>query len=292
MPPVIDIILVNYNSTDCLLDCLESIQGGLNAVPAALWIVDNNSSDGVGRITRRFPEVHLIRNRLNRGFGAAVNQALNRSTAPLIVLLNPDSRVLRGFFQTILPFMEANPRIAIAGPRILNGDGSVQGSARSFPTPLTALFGRTSLLSRLFPRNPITRANVLAADSDGIHPMEVDWVSGACMIVRRKATEAVGGFDERFFLYWEDADWCRRMRNGGWEIVYFPQAEVMHHAGVSSGKRALGSLFEFHKSAYLLFEKYNPSMPWLLKISILAGLFVRLCLATLLKIPVIQRRDL
>jgi GT2 family glycosyltransferase len=108
--------------------------------------------------------------------------------------------------------------------------------------------------------------------------MEVDWVSGACMVVRRKAIEAVGGFDERFFMYWEDADWCQRMRNGGWEIVYFPPAEVIHHVGVSSGKRALGSLFEFHKSVYLLFEKYNPSMPWLLKILILAGLFVRFCL--------------
>jgi GT2 family glycosyltransferase len=285
MCPVIDIIIVNYNSTDCLLQCLESVYDKLSGAPAALWIVDNASSDGIHRIAERFPEVRLLRNHRNRGFGAAVNQALKKSTAPYVVLLNPDSCVLKGFFQTLLPFMEDNPRIGLAGPRILNADGSAQGSARSFPTPLTALFGRTSLLSRLFPRNPITRANILTAASDGVHPMEVDWVSGACMVVRRKAIDDAGYFDERFFMYWEDADWCQRMRQRGWKIVYFPRAEVMHRVGVSSGKRAMGSLFEFHKSAYRLFEKYNPSMPGLLKILILSALLVRLCLVAVLKNP-------
>jgi GT2 family glycosyltransferase len=280
---VIDIIIVNYNSTDCLLDCLESVYGELCGTPAIIWIVDNGSSDGIDRITDRFPEVLLARNNRNLGFAAAVNQGLKKTSSSYVVLLNPDSYILKGFFPAMLPFMEENPRIGIAGPRILNGDGSVQGSARSFPTPLTALFGRASLLSRLFPKNSVTKANVLTEASDGVHPMEVDWVSGACMVVRRKAIEAVGCFDERFFMYWEDADWCRRMRQGGWSIVYFPPAEVVHHVGVSSGKRAFGSLFEFHKSAYLLFEKYNPSMPWLLKILILSALFVRLCLAAVLK---------
>lgn len=275
---MIDIIIVNFNSTDCLLNCLESVYGELGGTLATIWIVDNASTDGIERLTERFPEVRLSRNNRNIGFGAAVNQALKISAAPYVVLLNPDSIVSKGFFHTILPFMEAHPRIGIAGPGIRNTDGSVQGSARSFPTPLTALFGRSSLLSRLFPGNPVTRANVLTGISNGLHPMDVDWISGACMVVRRKAIEAVGFFDERFFMYWEDADWCRRMRMGGWRIIYFPIAEVMHHVGVSSGKRALGSLFEFHKSAYLLFEKYNPSMPWLFKILILSLLLLRFCL--------------
>jgi len=279
---MMDIVIVNFNSTDCLLTCLESVYDDLRGMPATLWVVDNGSSDGIGRIIGRFPEIHLISNQQNLGFGAAVNQALKKTASAYIVLLNPDSYVLKGFFYTMITFMEENPRIGIAGPGIRNPDGSIQGSARSFPTPLTSLFGRQSLLSRLFPENPLTRANVLTAVSDGRHPMDVDWVSGACMVVRRKAVETVGCFDERFFMYWEDADWCRRMRHGGWKIVYFPLAEVIHHVGVSSSKRAIGSLFEFHKSAYRLYEKYAPSAPWPLKILILAGLLARFCLVALI----------
>jgi GT2 family glycosyltransferase len=285
MPSMMDIIIVNYNSTDCLLNCLDSVYGDLSGMPATLWIVDNGSTDGIDRVPARFPEVHLIMNQQNLGFGAAVNQALKHTSSAHIVLLNPDSLVIKGFFHTMIAFMEENPRIGIAGPGIRNADGSVQGSARSFPTPLTALFGRSTLLSRLLPGNPLTRANVLTTVSDGVSPMDVDWVSGACMVVRRKAIDTVGGFDERFFMYWEDADWCRRMRHGGWRIAYFPLAEVIHHAGVSSGKRALGSLFEFHKSAYRLYEKYTPSASWPLKILILAGLLARFCLVALIKRP-------
>jgi GT2 family glycosyltransferase len=282
---MMDIIIVNYNSTDCLLNCLESVYGDLGGMPAPLWIVDNGSCDGVNRIVERFPQVHLTANQRNLGFGAAVNQALKKTTSAYVILLNPDSLVLNGFFRTMISFMAENPRVGIAGPGIRNTDGSMQGSARSFPTPLTALFGRQSLLSRLFPGNPLTRANVLTTGSDGISPMDVDWVSGACMVVRRKAIETVGGFDERFFMYWEDADWCRRMRHGGWRIVYFPLAQVMHHVGVSSAKRAIGSLFEFHKSAYRLYEKYAPSTPWPLRILILAGLLARFCVVALIKCP-------
>jgi glycosyltransferase involved in cell wall biosynthesis len=192
--------------------------------------------------------------------------------------MNPDSRVLKNFFCDITRFMDQNPQVGIAGPRILNRDGSVQGSARSFPTALTSLFGRSSLLTRLFPDNPITRANLLTVRCDGVHPMEVDWVSGACMIVRRIAFAAVGVFDERFFMYWEDADWCRRMNAGGWKVVYFPQASVVHYVGGSSNKRVFKSQVAFHRSAYLLFEKHNPSVPLFFKILGMIGLFFRLCL--------------
>jgi glycosyltransferase involved in cell wall biosynthesis len=105
--------------------------------------------------------------------------------------------------------------------------------------------------------------------------MEVDWVSGACMVIRRKAIDAVGCFDERFFMYWEDADWCKRMWDGGWKVVYYPLASIVHHVGVSSSQLLLKSRFEFHKSVYLLFEKYSPTTPWLIKIMVMASLFAR-----------------
>ncbi len=285
---MIDIVIVNYNSTDFLLKCLESVYASLETYPAMIRIQDNASSDGVERIGERFPDVVLTRNDRNLGFGAAVNQALRQSASQYVILLNPDSYVLNDFFHSIVEFMEMNPQIAIAGPRILDSDGSVQGSARSFPTALTSLFGRSSLLSRLFPNNPITSANLLTSRCDGVNPMEVDWVSGACMIVRRKAIDDVGVFDERFFMYWEDADWCRRMRDAGWKVVYFPRASVVHYVGGSSNQIVLKSQIAFHKSAYLLFEKHNPSAPFLLKIVVMLGLFYRLCVIAASNIKLIE----
>jgi len=139
---------------------------------------------------------------------------------------------------------------------IFDVDGAIQGSARAFPNPLTALFGRKSILSKIFPNNPITRENILTARSDGVTPMEVDWVSGACMLVRREAVNHVGPLDDKFFMYWEDADWCRRMWRKGWKVVYFPRSSVMHYVGVSSETNIFRSVLEFHKSIYRLFNKH------------------------------------
>ncbi len=165
------------------------------------------------------------------------------------------------------------------GPQILDRDGSVQGSARAFPTPLTGLFGRSSFLTRFFPNNSLTRKNILTTRSDCKTPMEVHRVSGACMVVRRKAVDDVGLMDERFFLYWEDADWCKRMRDKGWKVVYFPRASVVHYVGVSSAQAFMRSTVEFHKSSYRLFDKYSkPPLRFLRPLAI-AGLSLRLCYA-------------
>ncbi|HVO85373.1 MAG TPA: glycosyltransferase family 2 protein [Syntrophobacteria bacterium] len=261
----IDIVIVNYNSTDYVLECLASIYGVLGGMQAQVFVEDNGSGDSVERVLARFPEVRLSRNRSNMGFAMAVNKGLKHGTAPYIIVLNPDSRVGAGFVEGVLGYMDDNPGVGILGPKILNADGSTQGSARSFPHPLTALFGRASLLSKWFPNNSMTRRNVRTSESNGIIPMEVDWVSGACMVVRRQAVSEVGPLDERFFLYWEDADWCRRMWQAGWKVVYFPQASVVHHVGGSSGSARSRSLVEFHRSAYRLFAKYAKGPERLLK---------------------------
>jgi GT2 family glycosyltransferase len=198
------------------------------------------------------------------------------------VILNPDTVIQEGFFESVISHMEANPKVGVLGPRVLNSDGSVQGSARSFPTVGTSFFGRTSLLTKLFPQNPISSKSVLTARCDGSTPMTVDWVSGACMIVRRKAIETVGLMDERFFMYWEDADWCRRMWQKGWEVVYYPGAAVIHHVGQSSRTRPFRSEFDFHVSAYRLFSKYARGASSLLKPLIAVGLFARFLFSVLL----------
>jgi len=262
---LIDIIIVNYYSTDYLLRCLRSIYDSLQGVPAKVLIQDNASKDGVDRVKVEFPQAILLKNSYNMGFSKAINNALKHNDSPYTMLLNPDTHVMDGFFESILRYMEENPDVGIVGPKILDHDGSVQGSARSFPTPLTALFGRSSFLSRFFPNNPFTRANILTTRSDGKTPMEVDWVSGACLVARRKAIEDVGPMDERFFIYWEDADWCRRMWKKGWKVVYFPKASIVHYVGVSSEQAPLRSIFEFHKSSYRLFEKHSKPSLWFMK---------------------------
>ena len=182
---------------------------------------------------------------------------MKQSTAPYIVLLNPDTHVTHGFFECVLRYMEENPDVGIIGPKVLNRDGSVQGSARSFPTLLTAFFGRNSLLTGWFPNSRLARQSIPTNISDGVAPMAVDWISGACMVVRKKAIDDVGFMDERFFMYWEDVDWCKRMWHSGWKVVYFPQASIVHYVGGSSDKLVLRSVFEFHKSCYRLFNKYT-----------------------------------
>ena len=252
----LDIIIVNYNSTDYLLRCLKSVYDSLQQFSAKIFVQDNASEDSVDRVSLMFPQVLLSKSSYNMGFAKAINNALGKGTGPYVVLLNPDTYLSDNFFEPVLSYMETNPDLGIIGPKILESDGSTQGSARSFPTPLTALFGRTSLLSRLFPGNRLTGANILTTQCDGKTPMEVDWVSGACMVVRRRAIERVGPLDERFFLYWEDADWCRRMWDSGWKVVYYPQASVKHFVGGSSERSRFRSTVEFHKSAYRLFAKH------------------------------------
>lgn len=273
-----DIIIVNFNSTGYLLLCLRSVYDSLRDFPANIFVQDNASNDNIDRVTITFPQVILSRSKHNRGFSKAVNDALTKSNAPYVVILNPDTYVKENFFASVTGCMAEHLDIGIMGPKILDPGGKVQGSARSFPTPLTAFFGRKTILSKLFPQNRISSQNILTTKSDGITPMEVDWVSGACMVVRRKAIETVGLLDERFFMYWEDADWCQRMRNAGWKVVYFPMASIVHHVGGSAEKLMFRSFLEFHKSCYRLFYKHNNDLYLrLAKPFVFSGLVVRFC---------------
>jgi GT2 family glycosyltransferase len=133
----------------------------------------------------------------------------------------------------------------------------VQGSARRDPSARTALFGRSAPLTRLFPGNPVSRREMPALSVQGFAPMKVDWLSGACLLVRRAAWEEVGPLDERFFLFWEDADWCRQCRHAGWGVYYVPAACATHFVGVSRAKRRVGSVVDFHVSAYRYYRKHT-----------------------------------
>ena len=253
----LDVIIINFNSTDCVIRCIESLtifkpyDCALN-----IFVFDNASQDNPERIKKLFPEASIKLNRTNVGFGAAINQALTHCHSKYIVFLNPDAWVTDGFIETSIRCMDQNEKIGIMGPLIFDESGGIQGSARAFPTPLTSLFGRNSPITKIFPNNSISRRNILTWRRDDKTPMEVDWVSGACMVVRREAMQAVGGFDKRFFLYWEDADLCRRIREAGWRVVYYTEPRVIHSVGKSSKTRPVFANFQFHKSCYRLYEKY------------------------------------
>jgi GT2 family glycosyltransferase len=254
---LLDIVIVNYQSTDYLIRCLNSLKDALKDISANIYIQDNGSNSNVKRVQDHFPKVNITYNRHNIGFSAAVNRAVIRGSEPFVLLLNPDTIVQDGFLKTVLKYGDEHPEVGIVGPKILNTDNSVQGSARTFPTLLTGLFGRTSILSRLFPNNRFTRGNIVTTNSDGKTPMEVDWVSGATMLIRRSAIDDVGLMDEKFFLYWEDADWCRRMWKKGWKVIYLPSVSVVHYVGKSSQNRRIKSTIDFHKSSYRIFVKYT-----------------------------------
>ena len=279
---MIDIVIVNFKSTDYLLKCLKSIYSLIKNIPVRVFVYDNNSKNGVDRITIAFPNVNLTKNKFNMGFSKAVNKGIKQGTAPYVLILNPDTIIKDGFFESTLQYIENNPDIGIVGPKVLNTDGSLQGSARAFLKPWMAFFGRNSLLTKWFPNNRISRGSILSTGSDGATPMFVDWVSGACMLVRRKAIDDVGLLDEQFFMYWEDADWCKRMWEKGWKVVYFPKASIVHHVGGSSSKSPLRSIIEFHKSCYKIIKKYNITPFYITNSFIIIGLSLRACIMILI----------
>lgn len=250
--PGVCVIIVTFNSGDEANRCLETVARDLASVEWHAIVVDNASTDGSANLIASAPHLQVRRNAANRGFGAAVNQAARLTRAPLLWLLNPDCRVEPGAFPALVNTLDRHADCAIAAPQLLNADGSVQASARGDPTAWTGLFGRHGLLAKLFPNAAMTRRNLQSADlvAAGAESTPIDWVMGASMLIRRDMFDAVGGFDERYFLYWEDADLCRRFRARGWSTRFVPRARVLHSGGASAKTSSKLAIRAFHRSAY------------------------------------------
>ena len=257
-------ILVNYNAGQELERALRSIADEMTGQSWQGVVIDNASSDdSAARVSQFGTNVRLLRNESNVGFARGVNQGLAATTAPYVLIMNPDCRLMAGATGALRAVLDAHPQCAIAGPRVLNPDGSVQGSARGDPDMLTGLFGRTTLLRKVAPFLSIGRRHVVVEEAirSGQGSVEVDWVSGACMLARRDALAAVRGFDERFFLYWEDADLCRRLRANGYHIRYVPGASAIHRVGQSSRTARASAIRAFHRSAYLYYATHVAPAP-------------------------------
>jgi GT2 family glycosyltransferase len=260
----VSVIIVNFNSGGALPRTLASLPDGLAGTEWDAIVVDNASSDGSERLTEGDVRIRLLRQQTNLGFAAGVNAGLSATSAPFVLVLNPDCRLQTGAGQRLLAEMLSWSDCAVVGPVVLDPSGSLQESARGDPTILTGLFGRTSLLSRLFPDLPVVKRNLaalpLSKSEEASH--KVDWVSGACMLLRREAVDGVGGLDEGYFLYWEDADICRRLRQAGWQVRYTTVATVVHDVGQSSRNAKALANREFHRSAYRYFATYVVPQQW------------------------------
>lgn len=254
MTPRLGAVIVNYNAGPDLGRALESIDRATGGSWQAV-VVDNGSTDGSEAAAMAFPQVRLVRNSENVGFARGVNQAIRHCPADRILIMNPDCQLMPESLPPLMAVLDDDPRCAIVAPRVLDPDGSPQGNARGDPDMLTGLFGRSSALQRTLSGLDVARRNVIARSAEDASTT-VDWVSGACMLARRDAVVSVGGFDERYFMYWEDADLCRRLRERGHTIRFAPAASAVHRVGQSSRTARARSVRAFHDSAYLYYSTH------------------------------------
>ncbi len=267
------VVIVNYNSTDYLRKCLESVRSQTRTPRLQVVVVDNASSDADWDSFRiRYPDTLFILNTDNLGFSAACNQGIRACQADYYLLLNPDTVILESAIDKTLRFLAAQPQVGIVGCRVRNQDGSLQrASRRSIPTPATALY-RLVGLSRLFPRSRrLAVYNLTYLDEDQSHPVEA--VSGSFLMFRRQLLQDIGGLDEAFFLYGEDLDFCRRATEKGWRVYYFAGADVLHFKRRSSSRHARDANRHFYQAMKIFYRKHQaPRSNWLTNTIVLAGI--------------------
>lgn len=267
----ISIVVVNWNTKELLLDCLNAVYLTVKKVTFEVWVVDNGSTDGsVEAVKRRFPSAHVIANKKNLGFAAANNLAFRRMSGRYALLLNSDAILTEGSVESLHDFMEAEQNVAIACGQLLNPDGTKQNSVAPFPS-LPTLLMNESVLRVLFPKKFPGKWKTYRA------PIDVDSCIGACMIVRRAAMQELGLLDENYFFFFEETDWAKRMKQGDWRVCFVPSARILHLQGKSVGMNADARIM-FYRSRYIYFKKWHPRMYTL----VVAVIFSRLTVNTLL----------
>jgi N-acetylglucosaminyl-diphospho-decaprenol L-rhamnosyltransferase len=260
----LSIVVLSWNVCDLLRQCLNSVacdhpsSADHPPLTAEIIVVDNASSDGsVEMVRAEFPDVRLIVNPANRGYTGGNNDGISAATGRYVMILNPDTAVLDDALAAMVAYADAHSDVGVVGPQLLNPDGSVQSSRRRFPTLMTGLFEST-WLQPLAPPSVLRRYYVLDQPDDATQ--EVDWLFGACLLVRREVIQQVGALDEGFFMYSEEMDWCRRIRQAGWKIVYLPEAQVIHYGGKSSDQVAVQRHIYFQTSKVRYFRKHHGAL--------------------------------
>lgn len=228
------IIIVNWNTKDLLRQCLEYLFHATTHYNKEIIVVDNGSTDGSPDMVKtKFPEVNLISSKKNLGFAVANNIAFKRlKPTSYVLLLNTDTILTRKIIDDLIYFMENNPKVGVVGPALIFPDGRPQPGGGFSPSP-TTIFNYFLFLSHLWP----TFFKGLFIDHrklEHLNSLEVDWLAGTCLLVRGEIIDQVGGFDETFFLYVEDLEWCERIKKRGWKIFYLPRIKLIHYHGASA----------------------------------------------------------
>jgi hypothetical protein len=257
--PDISIVIVNHNTRELLHDCLRSIEMDGGQITLQVIAVDNGSRDGSAEmVMQQFPWVTLIRNNSNEGFAKPNNQGLQRATGRYCLLLNSDTIVKPHSLKTLIAFMDAHPEVGACGPRLVNPDGTLQRSCRNFPS-LWRHFCDMSGLENLFPGSIFGNfENRFGHDRDA----EVDQPMGAALLVRSEVIQQIGYLDERFKIYYNEVDWCRRIIEAGWKIYFVRDAEIIHYGGKTTAitNSSLEQFDEMSRNTLTYFEKHFGSL--------------------------------
>ncbi len=252
----LSVIIVNYNVQHFLEQCLLSVEKALAAMDAEIWVVDNNSVDGsVAMVQQKFPLVRLIANKENTGFSKANNQAMKLAGGEYVLLLNPDTLVEEDTFRKVVDFMDRHPDAGGLGVKMVDGKGIfLPESKRGLPTPLTSFY-KIFGISRLFPKSgKFNRYHLGNLSNDETHQVEI--LSGAFMLMRKKTLDQVGLLDEAFFMYGEDIDLSWRIILGGWRNYYFPETRIIHYKGESTKKGSLNYVYVFYNAMVIFARKH------------------------------------
>lgn len=253
------VIIVSYNTKEYLEKCIKSLLKRDNSDKEIL-VIDNASSDGTPAFVREnFPDAKLILNKENLGFAKAVNQGIKESSGKYILLLNPDTEILSDSIKNLINFTEKHPEVAAVGPKLLNSDLSLQTSAYFFPNLIWLLFHLSRVKHIFYPnmlmRSLLSKISIHFWEYNQIR--EIDWITGAAILIRREAIREVGFFDENFFMYFEEIDWCKRAKEKGWKIYFTPDASIIHHLEKSSEKEGERTFLERYKSLIYYFRKHH-----------------------------------
>jgi GT2 family glycosyltransferase len=299
----LSVCIVSYHACDFLRECLLSLYQNTD-LRLEVFVVDNGSQDNVEQmLAQEFPQVHFHANTFNDGYTRPMNLALRQARGDFLLQLNPDTLILPQSLDRLVAFMQKNPQIGICGPKVLNSDWTLQKPCRRGESRPWAVITYFTGMSALFPRSKLFGQYLMGyMDENLIHP--VAGVSGSCMLARRQVFEQIGFLDERFFAYQEDADFCFRARQAGWQIYYMPEAQIIHYGGKGGSRiEPYRSIFEWHRSYFRYYRKnlardyfflfnwlYFLAMGLKLVSALVANFFYREKPAILIKIPLDQKK--